>query len=89
MLNISFRIKQKKQSYKIKRRQSLVFQLRQQGSYLVCAIARLIVMLGGAIFRSCRGFSTCMDTRTSDRTCLRAWTGKSLLKSLGGPDYIL
>ena len=41
-----------KQSYESKRRQSLVLQLRQRSSCLACAIARLIVMLARAIFRS-------------------------------------
>ena len=60
--------------YESKRRQSLELYLRQPSPYLACAIARLIVILAPAIFRSCWGFYAYEDMRTCDRTCLRAWT---------------
>ena len=48
-----------KQSYESKRLQSLVLQFRQRRSHLAYAIVRCC---------------TSVDTRTYDRTCLRAWT---------------
>ena len=48
-----------KQSYESKKWLSLVFQLRQKTYYLACAIARLMVMLARAIFRSCWRSCTC------------------------------
>ena len=53
-------------------------QLRQRRSYLACAITRSIVMLALATFRSCWGFCTCVDTRTCDRTCLRAFNASGM-----------
>ena len=73
MPNISFRIKTGYNRVMKAKWQSLVLQLRQHSSYLAWAIVRLIMMLARAIFRSCGGFGTCVDTRTCDRTCLRAW----------------
>ena len=61
-----------------KRWQSLELHWRQNSFYFTCTIVQLMMILARAIFRSCGGFCTRVDTRTCDRTCLRAWTGASV-----------
>jgi len=74
--NASYRIKQDKaDSWK----QKVTTTVAKISFYLTCVIAQLIVMLTRTTFRSDWGFCTRIDTLTCDRTCLREWTGSSIL----------
>ena len=73
MLNVSLRIKQGKGKLW---KQNLIVTSGAVTTMKVIfgsGIARLTVMLARVIFHLCWGFSTCMDTCTCYRTCLRAW----------------
>jgi len=65
--NISFRIKQDKAELWKQKVIATSVAVATASSFLACANARLLVMLARAIFRSCWGLCTCVDTCT-------AWT---------------